>query len=63
MDHTNSKLAKANMMLMESHAKSDELDKKLRSTLAEVAELKKKALRRLILIPISFMIPIIIELT
>ena len=63
MDHTNSELAKANMMLRESHAKSDELDKKLRSTLAELAELKKKALRKLILIPTSFIIPSIIELT
>jgi uncharacterized coiled-coil DUF342 family protein len=63
MDHANSELAKANMMLRESHAKSDELDNKLRSTLAELAELKKKALRKLILIPISFMIPNIIKLT
>jgi len=63
MDHTNSELAKANMMLRESHAKSNELDKKLGSTLAELAGLKKKALRKLILLPISFMIPNIIELT
>ena len=63
MDHTNSKLAKANMILRESHAKSDELGKELGSTLADLAELKKKALRKLTLIPISFMIPIIIELT
>ena len=54
MDHANSELAKANMMLRESHAKSDELDNKLRSALAKLAELKK-ALRKLILIPISFM--------
>lgn len=32
------------MMLRESHAKSVELDKKLSSTLAELAELKKQAL-------------------
>ena len=47
MEHANSELAIAKSMLEESQVKSNEMDIKLRKTLAELEELKGKALGKL----------------